>query len=53
MKSNLLNIIFMIIGLMALNGSILYYITYPTFIALVPSIIGIVLIFYGIFARKI
>ncbi len=53
MKSDLLNIIFIIIGIMALIGSLLYYITYPTFIALVPSIIGIVLIFYGIFARKI
>jgi hypothetical protein len=53
MKSGLLNIIFIITGLGVLIGSVLYYMTNPTFISLLPSFIGIILILYGIFAGKI
>ncbi len=53
MKSSFLNILFIIIGLGALIGSILYYMANHTFIALLPLFIGIILILYGIFARKI
>ncbi len=53
MKPNLLNVIFIIVGLGALIGSVLYYMSNPTFIALLPFFIGMILIIYGTFASKL